>query len=607
MHTLPTALGRKGLLARKSGRCGIAQLALISLLAAGVILGGTAQTAPARSPGRPAKPTGIYVFYDWSNLSPNRYPIVGGQMAFLWDRIETQPGVYDWSTVDNWLGNIASAGKSAGIKIDTYVGQARGGAYIPAHHKADTPQIVMTCPDGSLIPRYWDASYMHAFGNLVQAFGARYGNDPRIAWVEISAGIFGETAPAEDRFDGCLQQAGLTSRTWINYVNWAADAYLAAFPSKALFLQYAPRYLSRSERREFTGYAAARGVGLKHNGLSADPGADAFITDPLLSIYQSGQYDPLRRWGDQVATGFEGSNISASMGGRARTLWSLYNALDKHVDLLSLDTAVASGADRQDLLQFAGHYLGRTRIDAPSVWVALRETEYDWFPDYGNYEYWLYQNDAAPGGRTVALWNVTSAPEGRYTRRTDQASGNPAMYFDVDNGFAFGGPLGATIRVTYLDRYFDTWELQYDDGSEVYRSAGVITKENTNTWITATFTLDEAQFADRQPGGGSLPGSDFRIISRDDGDEIIHFVEVIIPDRPMPQLTPTVSMTAGTPQPTMTVRTITTPRPTATPPPTPTPTATSTITPTATPMPTRTPPADLPPRPRPLDDPNASG
>ena len=105
--------------------------------------------------------------------------------------------------------------------------------------------------------------------------------------------------------------------------------------------------------------------------------------------------------GRSVAIGFEGSEIPTSMEGRTNTLWSLYNALDKHADFLMLDTKVTSAADRQDLLKFAGRYLGRTIDDTPSVWTALRETEYDWFPDYGNFEFWLYQNDAVPGGKTV--------------------------------------------------------------------------------------------------------------------------------------------------------------------------------------------------------------
>lgn len=565
--------GLDRLSARRTSRTFVWRLGPLAVLLVITLLGGHALAAdPAPNTEPIAGPTGIYVFYDWSNLSPTQYPIVGGHMVFLWDRIEAQPGIYDWSAVDDWLSKTAAQSKRVGIKIDTYEGQARGGTYIPGHVRAKTPQIIVTCPDGSVIPRYWDASYKQAFGDLVRAFGARYSNDARVAWVEISTGIFGETAPAEDRFDTCLQDAGLTGRTWIDYVNWTTDTYLAAFPAKQLLLQYAPRYLSPSERREFTDYAASLGVGLKHNGLSADPGGDAFFTDPAMSSYRAGQYDPIHQWSGKVAIGFEGSNIGTSMAGRANVLWSLYNALDKHADMLNLDTAVASNADNQDLLRFAARYLGRTPADTPSVWVALRETEYDWFPDYGNYEFWLYQNDAVPGGQTVPLWRVTSAPEGRYTRRTDQASGNPAMYFDVADRYTFGGPQTATIRVTYLDRGTDTWELQYDDGTETNHSAGIIAKTNTNQWVTIEFNLNAILLANRQPGGGQFPGSDFRITSRGDGDETIHRVEVIAHDRPTPM--PTLTITPGLPPEELDPVLAQTPAATSTPMPTPTPTAT---------------------------------
>jgi hypothetical protein len=500
---------------------------LLAFLLAIVLLGGQAlAAAPATITNPDSKPAGIYVFWDWSNLSPAKYPIVGGHMVFVWSDIEKAPGVYDWSAVDKTLTNFTKAGKRAGLKIAAYEGQARGGTYIPAHHLTNTPHMIVTCPDGSIIPRYWDASYTTAFGDLVRRFGARYSNDSRIAWVEISAGIFGETAPAEDRFDDCLQAAGLTSESWVAYVNWATDVYRAAFPHKQLFLQYSARFLDRRERREFTDYAAKLGVGLKHNGLSPDGGSDAFITDPDVSLYEAGQYDSLRKWGGQIATAFEGADVPSSMGGRTNTMWGIYNALDKHVDFLNLDTKVVSTPDRLDLLQFASRYLGRTIADTPSVWVALRETEYDWFPDYGNYEYWLYQNDAAPGGRTVPLWNVTTASEGRYARRTDQASGNPSMFFDVDDNYAFGGRNDATITVTYLDTGIDRWELRYDAAGADDKVAGGIKKTNTKAWKKATFTLNDAEFANSLPGGGTSPGSDFRIWNAGDGDETIHFVEV---------------------------------------------------------------------------------
>ena len=285
-----------------------------------------------------------------------------------------------------------------------------------------------------------------------------------------------------------------------------------------------------AERKEFTDYAAGLGVGLKHNGLRPDAETDAYITDANLRIYQAGQYDPLALWGDRVPTGFEGAEGSYLVD-RTATMWGLYNALDKHVDYLVLDTQLVSAPDRLDLLQFAAKYVGHTAADTPSAWVALRDSDPSadpkpWFPDYGNFEFWLYQNDAVPGGRTVPVWKVDKTAEGRYARRTDQASGNSSIYFDVDGDYVFGGNNVATVTVTYYDKGTDRWELRYDSSAGVDKLGGTVRKGNTLTWRKAVFLLRDAQFANRLPGGGTHPGSDLRIWSADDGNETIQFVDV---------------------------------------------------------------------------------
>ena len=70
-----------------------------------------------------------------------------------------------------------------------------------------------------------------------------------MAWVEISVGIYGETKPAENQFNACLQYAGLTSQLSVQTVNEIVDIYRTAWPNKPLFIQYAPFYLDRRERR----------------------------------------------------------------------------------------------------------------------------------------------------------------------------------------------------------------------------------------------------------------------------------------------------------------------------------------------------------------------
>ncbi|HEY64438.1 MAG TPA: DNRLRE domain-containing protein, partial [Caldilineae bacterium] len=485
------------------------------------------QAAPQSPSARPGvRRPGVYAFWDYLNVDPQQYPIVGSHQDFSWTRVEPAEGYFRWDVVDRWIDDHVALGKYVGIAFDTYGGiDSREDYATPDWVFAKYPHLKVEC-DGYIIPRYWHPDFLAEYEKFVRAVGQRYDGDPRIEWVQVAVGLYGETQPAENQFDACLEAAGLTSDLWVQTVNRIVDMYVEAFPNTTLFLQYAPTFVRQSERRRFTDYAASRGVGLKHNGLKPDGGDGMIINDPTYSLYGAGQYDPMFKWWSQVPIAWE--SYDNLMTGVEGTLWGVYNGLDKHADYFVFSLDVVTDPARFEILQFANEHLGRTIQDTPSVWVALRETEGSWYPDYGNYEFWLYQNDDAPGGKTVPLWRVGTAPEGRYTRRTDEATGNPYMYFNVDNGYIYGGVNRVTIHVTYYDQGTDTWELQYDAvGDDNFKSAGIVQKTNTRTWKKVTFVLEDAEFADGQPGGGQYPGSDFRIWSRNDGDEIIHFVQVI--------------------------------------------------------------------------------
>ncbi len=170
------------------------------------------------------------------------------------------------------------------MRINSYDGQCCGGVSIPAYLKQAYSDITVACTAKAEIPRYWHPAYQRAFSDLIHAFGARYDGDPRIAWIEISNGIFGETSPVESIYNDCLQTVGLTSDMWVDFVKWSVDTYRHAFPRTQLLLQYAPRYLERWERREFSDYAASLGVGLKHNGLKPDGAGTPSSPTPTLIL-----------------------------------------------------------------------------------------------------------------------------------------------------------------------------------------------------------------------------------------------------------------------------------------------------------------------------------
>ncbi|MCP4198969.1 MAG: DNRLRE domain-containing protein, partial [Proteobacteria bacterium] len=487
---------------------------------------------------------GIYVFFDWSNIDPNVYPITGGDVAYEWQQIDKGPGQNDWSTLDRWINLLSSSDKPAVIGFTAYNGHCCGGDAVPPYLYQVHPDMRLVCEDSWVIPKYWSESYLNEFGRFIREAGERYDGDPRIAFVEIGVGIYGETKPADTIHRDCLSDAGLTSELWVETGKRIMDDHMAAFPSTPLVLQYAPFFKSPRERRDLADYAAARGIGLKHNGLRPD--ADATnINDPTYSLFGTGQYDPMYKYWQDVAIGWE-SYEAQYMTGLTNTTWGVYSGLDKHADYFVFAKDLVIQPERQTILRFGQEHLGKTIENSPSAWVALRETEYTWYPQFGNYDFFMVQNNDVPGGRTVPLWNISNYAEGRYTRRTDSDSGNPYMYFDIEDGYLYDTHEPVRLNITYWDAGYDSFNVHYDAWSSPNKSAGTVKKQNTGRWLKASWELSDARFGNRQAGGGEYPGSDLSIYARGDGDETIHLVQIerlSLPATPIPSPTPTVDTT----------------------------------------------------------------
>ncbi len=514
---------------------------------------------------------GIYVFLDTRNLDPAQYPITGSHMKFYWSDIELADDYFDWSTVDKWLDEQTSLGKPVAIGFTPYDGRCCGGMKSPRWLMWEDPDTVVRCDARHWpIPRYWNPHYLAEYREYAQAFAARYDGDPRVAWIEMGTGIFGEAKPADadNAFHqdwSCLLAAGLTSQVWIDTSKTIMRDFAAAFTQTPLLYQFAPVYNPEGEsvaqRKTLTDYAASLGIGIKHNGLGPD--ADyAFVFDPARSYYKAGQWDPFQSLWKDVPTGWESYATQRCVDPKTGvvsagiTMWCVYAGLHGHADYFVLDDDMVTDPARRPYLEFARHYTGVELQDSDSVWVALRETEFNFFPAYGNYSFGLYQNDAVSGGRSVAVWNKTSYAEGRYTRRTNRASGNPSLYFDIDDAWLYQNSGGdVVIEVIYLDEGADTWSLYYDASGSPAQLAGTVRKANSGRWLTQTFTLSDAYFGNRQPGGGGRIGSDFFLASND-ADDFFHRLRVFktgVEPTPTPlpiaTTTPTPTRDPGLPPP----------------------------------------------------------
>lgn len=98
---------------------------------------------------------------------------------------------------------------------------------------------------------------------------------------------------------------------------------------------------------------------------------------------------------------------------------------------------------------------------------------------------------------------------GRSGRST--TDGSPFEYFDIDNTIVPGGTYHATVTVDYYDHGTGGWSLQYDATGNAYKSTAPVAKTGTDTWKTATFTVDDAAFHN-----GENAGTDFRVANSGD-------------------------------------------------------------------------------------------
>jgi hypothetical protein len=218
----------------------------------------------------------------------------------------------------------------------------------------------------------------------------------------------------------------------------------------------------------------------------------------------------------------------------------------------------------------AADSLGVTLQDTPYVWIALRETEH--FPPLGSvggkpgdWEFWLYRpgtfgnerSDTILGNYTIiveqadlpggTLWPHEIPAQSWKARRTDQASGNYYMSFDVDDGYPYagrkpmselGGDVAWEVRITLVNQGYDSLSLEYKDWAGNLRSVPVSKGPSlgpANEWVTYSWIVTDAHFDNNMPGA-----TDFRINCNDDGDEIIHMLVVKgFQGSEVPTLTPT--------------------------------------------------------------------
>jgi len=613
------------------------------------------------------------------------YGALGGWHTFSWRQLNPAKNVYDWTVMDQYIleaqamqvklpdGTIIA--KPVGVSVQTWTTHTDpetgniGTNHTPSWVAYESGVPITSCydPDGATgdclpfcTPNFANLTWQDWFDRFIIAMGNHYDNNPtfyNLAWINIATGIDDETSERKDLGHPTMPGSYCdyfteNSREFDDWVLRVMRTYNVAFPNTPQFIQTTLH--SIHYHAAYDAAFSSKLSGIKVNGWHVDlPNAEIRHDGALVG----GVMGASQVYFERIPTGFE----PAAAPGVSGMYFAFMEALSVHAYLLDIQLPNIEDAYRAEqltgfpMMNFVRQHLGKQVENAPDVWIVLRETSktdscwnasdgiYKCYgPHKGDYSYWLYRNDQAAGSRTVALLRdaasaalplaarshpysggITGANDYRSIRRTDQATINPYMSFDIEDRYpyagqvpqAVGGPVSWTITMTLLNTGNDSLSLEYMNyygqlvERRISKGAGL---GALDTWVDYVWRVNDAYFENQLPGG-----TDFRIDCNNDGNEVIHRLIVrgagLQLPTPSPTRTrpPTATRTTGptatitrtptntptrtqtrtaTQTPTRTrTATITATRTATTTPPTPTPTPTRTLTPPPTRTPTATP------------------
>jgi len=262
-------------------------IAVLIVVGAGAIL--FLNKTPSGTTVSPTPPTtsqntnfkGIYVF-NGNNTSTfaNDPNIAGTYLGYYWSQLEPQQGQYNWSLIDNDMQPWVANGKNVILRVSTS-GQYK---WQPPNSGNGTPQWVysqgvssVTETDHSVIPQYWNPTFLSGLNTFVQAFASRYDGNAHVTAIEIGVGMGGETKPdtlsnGQARMQQWLS-IGYTNAVWWNTIQQIASMYTSAFHKTPVALLPDAAFIAKGKGYSeslILNYAVSHNIWLQDDGLIAN-------------------------------------------------------------------------------------------------------------------------------------------------------------------------------------------------------------------------------------------------------------------------------------------------------------------------------------------------
>lgn len=205
--------------------------------------------------------------------------VQGVALRTQWSKIQPTEAAFDWSFLDQGMALAAQHGKKVSILITA-------GVTTPQWvYDAGALKLMVTTQAGPVMPMPlpWDPIFQTKWGNVIRAFGRRYGGNPQLVYVVMG----GSGRRAESYFVFTAEDQATFARlggldSWKTGVEWIADEYARNFASTPFLLDLGapvPTDAGQAALAEVCAYAVANypgRFGVKSDGLAAGYGPNSF-------------------------------------------------------------------------------------------------------------------------------------------------------------------------------------------------------------------------------------------------------------------------------------------------------------------------------------------
>jgi len=171
------------------------------------------------------------MFGDWDPIPTDvlvSNDLVGAKILYLWRDLETAPGTYDFSSIEEDLATLQKSGKRLWIQIEYTQWNGNLKPHTPEYMWSDSSfggdsryygNYERGVQDGGWYPMFWNSKVRDRLVDLVAALGSRFGNESHIEGI-----VIGETSAEVP--------AGYECSDYLRVFERVAEAAKTAFPRK---------------------------------------------------------------------------------------------------------------------------------------------------------------------------------------------------------------------------------------------------------------------------------------------------------------------------------------------------------------------------------------